>query len=633
MTAGEAGGDELGVGRRRRVTRQLLIGVPLVTAWAIFAVKGPAWLIERADKSSSECLDDAYAAKRDPSGCALGTGFAIARWFPEVREHAKAVERSFRQRRAERTFDFVMASKPSAAHRDAAAVQLVADSPVKVVAAAHAARAGVFGPLKETQAGSGLFSRDANPAFAAVALGDFGAARAALAHGDPRGFEVVQLAALACLLGDHDRGQALLKLAAATREAEGTPDPDLRITAAHCGSTLASVGFDPVVTRSFLTDAAAVARLFDPKVQVGHRRSFATAMLRDSTILPSVAYAEVALAAGGDDEPSPLALLAAIRGESVRDVSLRVMFDVTPWPVPSTSSYEFMDYAPPAWFALAASRYAHAAEIAPAHIADERRELDETAAQHPRETLLDATKLMYEFEAGYLLRRGDRSGARGALDPWRALDPADFRRAPLETAAGDPAAALATCDAWQTAQRGDIDAEVARVVAINRVFALTAQGKHKEAFAIAKGLKGTVGEWLALATAISSGAPLDSLSLTAKESPNRVTPAALLSAIKAQQAVHDDGFYLDDDKRAVLPAVMVAIARAAQAAGEDPEVVLDQAFALHMPSRTVALARAEAARWRNDSAAAETWERRAASIASLYVNDDALVLAGVAGLW
>jgi len=630
MTAGEAGGDELGVGLRRRVTRQLLIGVPLVTAWAIFAVKGPAWLVERADKSSKKCLDDAYEAKRDPSGCALGTGFAIARWFPEVREDTKEVERSFRQRRAELTFDHVMASKPNAARRDAAAARLVADAPVKADAAAYAANAGAFGPL--AAANPAARSRRSNdPAFAAIVLGDAAAARAALARGDRDGYGVIDTAALACLLGDRARGQALLRAAAQARETDGTPEASVRVCAQHCGGTLDTVGFDPFVVPSFLGDEALIARLYDPKVEAGRRAAIGATLFRGSTILRSVNVAEAALVAGGTVEPSPLLLLEALHGEAVNGISFGEMFDETPWPVSSEMGTEGVDYVPPAWLELAASRYAHAAQVCPARIDGENMRIDADTAQHPRETLHDAAELMYEFDAGYRLRRGDRAGAREALAQWRVLDATDFRRAPLEIAAGDPSAALATLDAWQ-AQPGSARGNVSQVIAFNRVLALAALGRHQEAFAIAKTLDGMSGGWLVLATAISSGAPLDGLTVTAGGKDDLVTPAVLLTAIRKHTAVHDI-VYLRDDERVALPAVMVAIARAAQVAGEDPEVVLDQAFASDMPSRTMALARAEAARWRNDAAAATLWDKRAAAIAALFVDDDAVVLAGVAKLW
>jgi hypothetical protein len=164
------------------------------------------------------------------------------------------------------------------------------------------------------------------------------------------------------------------------------------------------------------------------------------------------------------------------------------------------------------------------------------------------------------------------------------------------------------------------------------VFALAATGEYAKAHAIAKGLHGAAGPWLVLATAIASGAPLAGLLPPPAGADEKASPPALLAAIQAKQPVGRIG-YLDSDDRAVLPAVMVVIADAAQVAGQDPEVVLDNAFAREMPSRTIALARAEAARWRNAPAVAQLWQGRAENIERLFVDDHAVILGGIAGLW
>lgn len=626
-------GYDLGVAWRRRITRQLLIGVPLVLGWAIFAAKGPAWLVDRAKESTNACLERAYHAHGDPSGCRLGAGFALARHFPEVRERANEIERSFLQRRAEDWFDAVMASKPNVVRRDGAAAQLLHDVPDPERAAGYAAEAGAFGPLATVGRGANVWRRDSDPAFAALALGDIAGARAALARagkGEPR--DLVEAAALACLLGDRQRGLAMLRSAGEAARRGGYPDDAARVAAQHCGGSLDTVGFDPYVVSSTLDEEAVLARLFDPKVQVGRRAAVGTALLRDTTIYRSVAVAPLALAMSGTDEPTPHEALEAFAGPYRAAVPLDAIFDAGPWPVPAEIGDAYVEYMPPAWFEVAAARCAHVAARAPARFDAEDERLSADAAAHPRELLRAAARMLYQFSAGFDVRRGDRAAARRVLEQWRAFEPIDLRIAPLEIAAGDPAAALATCDAWRAAQQGTPSDAADDVEELNRTFALAALGRYAEAFAIAKKVEGQRGQWLVLAMALASGAPLDRLELEAGDADDKVTPARVLAAILQKQAVHELS-YLRDEERAVLPAVLAAIARSAQVAGEDPEVVLDRDLAQDMPSRTIARARAEAARWRNDTASAQLWDKRAAAIESLFVDDDAVVLAGVAGLW
>jgi hypothetical protein len=52
-----------------------------------------------------------------------------------------------------------------------------------------------------------------------------------------------------------------------------------------------------------------------------------------------------------------------------------------------------------------------------------------------------------------------------------------------------------------------------------------------------------------------------------------------------------------------------------------------------MPSRTVALARVEAARWAKDDATAKKWQARADAIEKLFTDDHSVALAGIARLW
>ncbi len=625
--------DELGLGRRRRITWQLLVGVPLVFGWGLFAVKGPAWLVKRGETGMKECLDAAAKAHGDPSGCRTGAGFTLGGLFPEERIRVREAEHDLLQRRAMLAFDHVIASKPDAARRDAAAVQLMHDAPDRASATEHAANAGAFAAVAKVDLGTSSIHGRLEPAFAAITLGDVATARAALARGEPAGWDgTVESAALACLLGERARGLALLRTAAAVRERlSGTPDSEVRITAQHCGGAVDTVGFDPYVVPSFHAVDTVCARLFDPKVQVGRRAAIGATLLRETTIFRAGVIGAFALVADGDQQASPVELLEAVASPLVHELDLDAMFGITPW-LQRPVSENTPDYVPPAWLELAASRYARAAQLAPAQLDPDKVEMSRDAAWAPREVLHAAAVLAYEFAAGYRLRRGDRAGARAALEQWRSLSPTDYRRAPLEVATGEPAAALATLDGWQAAQQGAADHQKRELADITRVFALAATGEYAKAHAIAKGLHGRAGSWLVLATAIASGAPLEGLLPKVAAKSDGASPETLLAAIEAKQPVGELG-YLHLDDRAVLPAVMVVIAHAAKVAGQDPGVVLDKVFASQMPSRTIALARAEAARWRKDPAAAQLWQRRASAIEKLFVDDDAVVVAGIAGLW
>ena len=128
-----------------------------------------------------------------------------------------------------------------------------------------------------------------------------------------------------------------------------------------------------------------------------------------------------------------------------------------------------------------------------------------------------------------------------------------------------------------------------------------------------------------LATAIAAKVPLETLDLGDHE-------AAIWAKAIRDGTVPASFFFYEPYEDPVLPAVVFVLARVMAAKG-DPEPALDAMFARVHPSRTLALARAEAARWRGDAAAAKTWETRAAGLEKLLVDDHAAVLAGLAGLW
>ncbi len=611
--------DELGVATRRRMTSQLLIGVPLLVMTALIVAKLPPWLVKRAVETSDRCLSDARKRHAAPTSCTPGLAFSIARLSPTVRAEAREIGDDIARRQASIVFDNAMANHPNLVERDAAATRRLA-SAGDDLALHQVADAGAFTPLADIDA-----SDSDEPAYAAVAIGDLVKARARLPRMTPRGYDAARrTGALECLLGERERGLSFLRAAAESFERLVPLDSSARFAAQHCGGTFATLGFEPFVVEWYRANSALLSRAFDPKFQLGRRASIGRLLLRNI----GNTQAALGLAAGSDFGPSPTELLDLIAGDETH-IDLNAMFSVTPWEVGSTAgSDNFVDYAPPAWFERAAERYARAVErVAP--LVDDRA-ARQAAKESPRETLRAGAVFAYLRAAGYRIRRGDRPGARIALAHARALDPGALARAPLELAAGDPIAALATLDAWQQGRRDERDSRA--IADVNRILALEATGEHAKAHVVAKRLKGRAAEWLLLATALTSGAPLAGLVPGPTKEPEHSIAADMLAAIESKSGVGEIG-YLSPDDMLVCPAVMVVIARAAEAAGDNAEVELDRVFASKMPSRTIALARAEAARWRNDPETAKRWQARADEIASLLVDDDAVVLAGIAGLW
>jgi hypothetical protein len=132
-----------------------------------------------------------------------------------------------------------------------------------------------------------------------------------------------------------------------------------------------------------------------------------------------------------------------------------------------------------------------------------------------------------------------------------------------------------------------------------------------------------------LATAIHAKVPLDARLPLGEANGAVARWEVTIVQKKLTETLVDE--YLDREIRMVLPAVIAVVHHAGSLVG-DPDVVVDRVFAVD-PGRTMALARAEAARWRGDAAAAATWQTRAAAIQTLMIDDRSVGLAAIAGVW
>lgn len=623
---------DLGVAARRRFVRQLVIGVPLLVGVVLIVAKLPPWLVERGERKADACLDAARDRDRDPASCSLGLGFDIGAWFPAMRARAQEARESVRSRVVTYTFDHAMLSHPDPARRDAAAKAFLDATEDRSWALRQAARVGAFEVVAKFDLGTLPIEDRHEAAFAALAIGDVAAARKAIASGVASDSEgAARTAALACLLGERERGLALLHDADAQARGGYGLDSAARFAAQHCGGTFETVGFDPFSVVSFHQLEAFMSRAFDPAFQAGRRTAFGLVAANQTTIWRSGLIGTFALAAGSEAELSTDKLMELITQRTGSDLDVGAPFAATPWLVLTSDDMDsnFVDYVPPAWLEVAAARYERA-------IPTVKKPL--TSSVHDRLSVVEQTRLLrsaavfaYLHAAGYRIRRGDRDGARTDLAKARALDAATLWRAPLELAVGDPTSALATLDAWQ-AQHPEDNPDLLAVVTVNRVLALAATGDHAKAYAVAGGVTTRERDWLVIATAITSGSPLPTPSEAPADDSYWLDPRAMLAAIEAKQLPADLRSF-DDNDLAVLPAVITVVAHAAEVCGANPEVVLDDVFSDLMPSRAFALARAEAARWRKDQATAQTWEARAAVIDKLFVDDHAAVLGGIARVW
>jgi hypothetical protein len=632
----------------RRFLAQLVLAGSAFLIVALFVERVPSWMLRRADDRSSTCIEHARREVADPTACAQGVWIAVPKWVPHTR--AEALEREARivQQIEQTQLEHATVVEPEREGRDRAA-RALATRPDR---ARLIHEAGAFEIAARLDVTDQRLEGGHWPAAAALTLGDLEEARAQIVHGSfdhHRG--VVRAGALACLLGERERGLELLALA--DRIWRGEVDvrgfADARLAIAHCGGTFEEVGLEPTRVALPWHVEAQLVRAHDPAFQAGRRGAFGRDL--SSTTWHSRAGVLGASVLAATDELSPIELLAVAAGAQ-RMWQWNAEDVVSPHLVLAPGRY---DHVPPAWIEAAAERFEAAIPLVPPVLsANDTRGLAllyamvDTPAD-PQGTLRDASFILWRAAAVFRARGGDREGAASALARATAIASTKLRLilVPVELAIDDVAGALASLDAWEAAHGATALPDDRAIAAFNRALALMSLGEHASAHEAAlasvesldqaTALEAYIDgfEWLLAATAIASGHLDGPLPL---RDPNAefpfVSPVSWIEAIRAgtpgdalRQSFHDERA-----TRAALVAEVFVVEQAAALVG-DPEVAADAFFATMHPSRALARARAQAARWQGDETRERAWRARAEVLERLMTDDHRVALAGLAGIW
>ena len=633
-------------GVARRAWTQLVVAGLALSIFVLSVERIPTWLLARAADRSFMCLEVARRGELEPARCQQRAWLAVPRWVPHTRAEAVALEASIHQQIAGVELEHATEGQPDRVARDRAAHAL---GPKR---AREIHLAGAFEVAAALDVGAHRLLGGHWPALSALTLGDLEGTRARIVQG---GFEhhhgVVAAGALACLVEERDRGLELLSSADRIWRAEVDVrgHAEARLAIAHCGGTVEDVGLEPTrVVLPWLVEAQLV-RAYDPEFQVGRRGAFGRDLARTSWLSRAGVLGASVLAATEGSTPVELVAVAAGGNRARHWTGGEV---VSPHLVLSPGRY---DHVPPAWIEAAAERFEAAVAEVPEVIAvDDLRGLSSAygmtdAPLDPRGTLRDATFMLWRAAAVFRVRGGDRVGAASALARAQAIDVGALQLtlAPLQLALDDPAGALETLERWRAAHAERASADERALASFNLALARMSLGEHESAHSAAleaieqlgraRGLETYVDgfEWLVAATAIASGRVNDSLPL---REPNAefpfVSPASWVEVIRTGtlgEALHQ-GYVDERATRAALVAEVYVVERAAASSG-DPEVAADAFFASLHPSRALARARAEAARWQGDDTRAERWRDRAETLERLMTDDHRVALAGLAGVW
>jgi hypothetical protein len=634
------------VGRSTLAQLVLLGGVLLVVVASVERI--PGWMLRRASDRATECIDAAREGGGDPLGCRQAAWFAVPAWTPHTR--ADALERRHRvdEQIAELELDQATTRRPDRERRDRAAHAL----------ATNPGRARLLHESGAFEIAAGLelagVTLDAGhwPALAALTMGDVDAARSRIVQGvfeHHRG--AVAAGALACLLGEPEHGLGLL--ARADESWRGEVDvrgfAEARLAIAHCGGTGQEVGLEPSrVTLPWHIEAQLI-RAYDPTFQAGRRGAFGRDLLSTTWLSRTGALGGSVLAA--TEELGPLELLAIAAGRD-RLGQWNAVDILSPHLVLAPGRY---DYVPPAWIESAAARFEAAIDQVPQELS--RPDLAglplvyelHAPPDDPPGVLRDAAFVLWRLAAVFRARAGDRPGASAALARAVALEstPRRLTLAPVQLAIEDARGALSTLDAWDTEHGPAASSGEHAIASFNRALASMSLGDHPAAYEAARravdlgaeveGLDAYIDgfEWLLVATAIATDRLDDPLPLREPSVEARfVAPASWAQAIRTGDPAEMLRWrFLDEGAtRAALVAEVFVVERAGALVG-DPEVAADAFFSTMLPSRALARARAEAARWQGDDERARRWRDRAQVLERLMTDDHRIALAGLAGVW
>ena len=636
--------------------------------------------IQAAGKRGYDCLNAFYRTGEGSTAACVESAEGSLGWARLVPGQAAAADdAAARVRHYAAELDLLEASarKPDAAQRKAAAERGMAERD-----AAPDPDALTGGPVFDL-AHSGAFEeavrfgdkatatlQDRSSALgAAAAIGDLEALRRFAAKESPETSVSsmdydARRGAWLCLLGDAKAGVRALGAADATwRKTIPGADADagwwkFRVGIVACGGTKADLDFDPTSTGELGALQMVPIRAADPALAPAAKNDLLRPVLERWSSpssakerLPLVAMQMAAAQSHEELVASFWPDLAGARREVLYLVSGSELYTAaypSPWLLfPTAASDDALGLHPAGDYERSAERLEALAADAPEKL-ETRKDADEgeAAVRAEPKKKLAAYGALPRLAAGILCTtRGQPARARAALAKADGLDGSAGLLAAARLAAGDAAGALALLPTSAPSDEDD-----ARAYRIQKTLALSSLGKFDEAYAEIKAA-GDVDHaavaWLLGAMALQVGDKDPELfDLSGELDERHPSEAPLASFLWWWRAIHKPEaerrvmrgrsgvtMWQLDYPREVLPAVLRVVGAMAEGSG-DVDVWLDYVFSGPelQGDRVLLLARAEAARWRGDKAAAARWDERAKKLLSVIKDDRAAVLAAVAGL-
>jgi len=659
--------------RRRRRRIQAGLGALGLVAAAFGVVKGSDWMILKASRTGQDCIDaESEAATGNYGRCfdAASRWLTLAGRLPWSRAQALELDKGLRLRAAQEELTLATAQHPDRKRLAEAAAHLFAvEGPgvspfdalgwagaVHEIAQAHARAAGVRDHLVVFNAA--LMVGD-DEALAAVAQRSGEDPLAALLD--------VKRGAWLCLTGDSkekkELGAAALRTATARAPEQAPNSPWLRAQ-----SALAACGGDGASDKRATANATAseTVALFSALAErdESKRRSFVAKTLNEIGGIEGRRRIPLVALAIHDVEPSlreAAALVLPPSGKALETEVEEFLYFGHATMIP-----RYMGDAPipiaPERAEAAAGRLEAVIARAARSPAESRAVIEELyrfsmeenkqkAAQTLLASLRRAAVSMWLEAGGAWLRRGDRARAKAAAE--RAAAAADEplwrgAAASLLVTMGEVEGGLAILD--KALGTPDLEAQQAKAaffLHLSRAVALARLGRYEEAHsasARASDAPGKQGErarriagWTraALSLRVGKGARAEG----AGELGEMGYWAEMVGKPDAEKRSLRRRFKEDLKRKGLVPTAalvpMMFVLGRMTGEGDDVEVWLDEAFAAPLAERDLlplAWARAEAARWRGDEAAAKAWDERFARLQARIRDERGEALAAVVGL-
>lgn len=638
-------------------------GIWLATALVVAGVAVtllPWYMLTRAEKHAQNCFHKLVkTTEGDPAECVPSTSeLALPRSLPWLKADALRIREQSEFRAARLAYDIATAIVPNATRRDEAALRLL-ELTYRGSATERAAALGVVAGAHAAVTQFAMSNREPEAVSFALrssrAIGDLDGMRS-LATGssedDPFGMSL-RRGALLCLLGDPEEGARAFvaaDLAQQRQEMRQTGHGLARLGLIACGKPK---GVDGEINARRMEDRllpamAALDASFDTPDGFAKARSF----LEDGKLkiggIQRLRIAPYVLRETKQTALEALRLMAPLHAPAARSDLAAVR---TPWMM--------FDVEAPVQAVYIDTR---AAEIAAPYLENLAEKLsgkpldcsgeecpDPAALKLPDAVLKEAARMVWFEAAAEHARLGHREAAIEAANHATELA-ARTRRylvAPILLAVGDAEGALNLLVDAVANLDGYTPLAQTRVH-LNHALALAHLGRYEPAMAAAErayvaagraeelareGREGIDTEvalqddkiaaaWLWGAMALLVGKP-DSVGealrdATTKELAEVATWVGLATRPEEERRAERWELALAMPSQPALPAVMYVVSRAVPSMTE-VEVWIDRVFQQEnrtQPIRSM-LARAEAARWRNDAEAERNWQSRAAKMLGL----------------